>query len=295
MRLPEFKDPALREGLSYAFDFTWLNKNLLCEQFLPAHSLFGNHDLAATGLPSPEELALLEPYRSKIPPRVFTQAYQPPLTDGTQEGLRNNLRTGAQILQKAGYVVKDGKLISPITHKPIEFEILLWDPALQRPAMNWADNLKLLGVTATLKTIDFPTYTARTRNFDFQVLIGLIPFLPTPGQELRNMFSSSSVSIPGSFNWAGIKDPVVDALVEKVVSAKTYPELLTASHALDRVVMWNFYTLPNFTGRGVFNLANWDRLGRPDKQPNFGLAYYNTWWVDPKKDAALHASRGTTN
>ena len=295
MRLPLFQDPRLREALSYAFDFTWLNKNLLCDQFVPSHSLFGNSDLAATGAPSPEELALLQPYRDKVPARVFGPAYQPPLTDGTQESLRNNLRKAAQMLHDAGYVVKDGKLISPRTHQPVAFEILIWDPTFQRPASNWVENMKLLGIDATLKTVDFPNYTARTRNFDFQVLIGLIPFLTAPGQELRNMFSSSSADLVGSFNWAGIKDPVVDAMVEKMISAKTRDDLLTAAHALDRVVMWNFYTLPNFTGRGVFNVAYWDRFGIPANPQNFGLAYLNSWWIDPKKDAVLKQSEARAN
>ncbi len=296
MRKPEFQDPKLREGLSYAFDFTWVNKNLSCNQYLPTHSLFAPNELAAKGPPTPAELALLAPFRGKVPPQVFTTApNEPPLTDGTQEGLRKNLRMGGQILQKAGYVIKDGKLISPRTHKPIKFEILLWDPALQRASTAWADNLKLLGVDTTITTVDYPGYTKRMENFNFDVIIGLIPFLPAPGEELRNVFSSSSANVPGSFNWAGIKDPVVDALLEKLIAAKTRPEVLTAAHALDRVVMWNFYTTPIYTGKGVYNVAYWDRFGRPAKQQNFGYAYMTSWWVDPKKDAALRTERGRTN
>src|SRR5262249_34982673 len=148
---------------------------------------------------------------------------------------------------------------------------------------------------ATLRTVDFPTYQRRMEKFDFQVMIGLIPFLSSPGPELRNILSSNSADQPNTFNWAAIKDPVVDALVEKMIAAKTRPELLAAAHELDRVMMWNFYTLPNYSGRGQYNVGYWDRFGRPAKAPRVGFPYLNTWWIDPQKDAALRTAHGTTN
>ncbi len=295
MRLPKFQDPALRNALRYAFDFTWINKNLSCGAGVPSNSLFGNTELAAKGLPTPQELALLEPYRSKVPPQVFTTPYQTPLTDGTEASLRSNLRKAAQILQRAGYVMKDGKLVSPKTGKPVEFNMLLWDPNLERPANNWSTNLKLLGITTSMRTVDYPTFTKRMESFDFDVAFQRIPFGSPPGNELRNLFNSSYANVSGSANLGGIKDPVIDALVEKVLSAKTKPEMLTAAHALDRVVMWNNYTMPLGADADLYNVAYWNRLGRPEKQPNAGYSYLNLWWVDPQKDAQLRAERGTTN
>ena len=205
------------------------------------------------------------------------------------------MRKAAQILQQAGYVVKDGRLISPRTGKPVEFDMLLWDPNLLRPATNWANNLKLLGINTTMRTVDYPTFIKHMQSFDYQVTFTRVPLQFPPGSDLRGMFNSSNASVRGGTNWSGIADQAVDALVEKVVSAKTEPEMLTAAHALDRVMMWNNYAMPLGADGGNYNVAYWDRLGRPDKQPNTSFAYLSLWWVDPQKDAALRAARGTTN
>lgn len=295
LRRPLFQDPVLREALGYAFDFSWINKNLLYGLMVRTKSYFTSTDLGARGLPSAEELKLLEPFRSQLPPRVFTSAFNPPDTDGTEKGLRNNLRTAAQMLSKAGYVVKDGKLISPKTKMPVTFEILMADPGFERVTNHWAENLKLIGITVNLRVVDLSQYLARTSKFDFDMIVGLIPFLPAPGTEIRNLWNSKAADIPRSFNWSGIKNPAVDALVEKVIAAKTQPELIAATRALDRVLLWNFYSIPEYSSGGVMGVAYWDRFGRPDKETWSGFPYQSTWWIDPAKDAALKAARGTSN
>jgi len=295
LRRPLFQDPALREALAYAFDFKWMNKNLFYDFFVRTRSYFGNGELAAKGLPSPAELKLLEPYRSQLPPRVFSQEYNPPDTDGTDASLRNNLRIAMQMLTKAGYKQESGKLISPITHQPVAFDILLADPALQLVSGHWADNLKLLGVTATMHSLDLPRYIKETQDYDFDVIVGIAGTISdAPGREQRNFFGSQAADTKGSLNYSGIKNPVVDALLDKLANAQTKEDLLTAVHALDRVLTWNFYSVPHYAS-GSMKIAYWNRFGQPKIRQSFGIGYNDTWWIDPQKDAVLRAVRGAAN
>jgi microcin C transport system substrate-binding protein len=295
LRHPLFQDPVLREALAYAFDFNWMNKNLFYNFFVRTRSYFGNDELAATGTPSPAELKLLDPFRSQLPPRVFTTEYHPPDTDGTAEGLRNNLRIASQMLQKAGYVVKDGKLISPITHQPVAFQLLMADPAFQLMAGHWADNLRLLGIDATMRTIDLSQYIKATQAFDFDVLVGIMPMSSTPGAEQRSMWTSAAADTKGSLNYAGIKNPAVDFLVGKIIDAQSNDDLLTAVHALDRVLTWNFYTVPAYNGGHDIRVGVWNRFGRPKVAQSFGFGWNDNWWIDPQKEASLHLAGGNAN
>lgn len=294
-RRPLFSDPVLREALAYAFDFKWMNKNLFYDFFTRTRSYFGTDELAAKGLPSPAEFKLLEPYRNQLPPRVFTQEYNPPDTDGTPEGLRGNLRIASQMLQKAGYTVKNGKMISPITHQPVAFQILISDPAAQLVSSHWADNLKLLGIDITLNQMDLPQYIKTTQEFNYDVIVSFTATLATPGQEQRSFWSSKAADTKGSANYAGVKSPVVDMLLDKMIDAQTMDDLTTATHALDRVLSWGFYSVPHYSGGGSIKIGVWNRFGQPKITQTFGLGYTDAWWIDPQKDASVHAIRGTAN
>ncbi|MFZ1989561.1 MAG: ABC transporter substrate-binding protein, partial [Alphaproteobacteria bacterium] len=294
LRRTKLKDPVLREALGYAFDFTWMNKNLFYGSLVRSENYFGypGTELAASGLPTAAELALLEPYRKQLPPRVFTQPVHLPDTDGTQESLRNNLRVAAKLLSDAGYKMKDGKLRFPKSDVPVEFEVMMSDPNYQLATNQWAENLKLLGITATIRLVDLPQFIERQHKFDYDVMVTFRPAPPLPGPELRNGWESFAADVPSSPAWVGVKSPVVDALVEKVISARTMDEVLTSVHALDRVLSWNFYSLPLYSVGGKTWVAYWDRFGRPKPESAFGWPWLNTWWIDSKKDSVLRTSTG---
>ena len=297
LRRAKFKDPALREALGYAFDFTWMNKNLFYNSLVRSENYFGypGTALAANGLPTQRELALLEPFRKQLPSRVFTQAIHLPDTDGTQQGLRNNLRIAAKLLADAGYTMKDGTLRFPKSGEPVAFEVLMGDPSYQTATEQWAANLKLLGITVTSRLVDLPQFIERQHKFDYDAMVTFRPAPPLPGPELRNSWESFAADMPASPAWVGIKSPVVDALVEKIIASQTMDELLTSVHALDRVLSWNFYSLPLYSVGGKTWVAYWDRFGRPNPESPFGWPWLNTWWVDPHKDSILRSSIAAPN
>ena len=290
LRKPEFQDVRVREALNDAFDFNWINKNYYYGFYVRTESYFGpnNRAAASAGIPSGAELALLEPYRSQLPARVFTTNVAMPDTDGTQDGLRRNLGAAMKLLQSAGYVQKNGVLVQASSGKPFEFEILVAVPEFQLAAQNWINNLKLLGINVTMRTLDFSQYIGRVRAFDYDVVAGWIPQVGTPGEEQRGRWGSQAADAKGSLNWSGVKSSIVDALTEKVIAAQTETDYLAAIHALDRVLMWGFYTVPLFNGGNKIPIAYWDRFGFPEDQPQFDQGYITYWWLDPKKDAALN-------
>jgi microcin C transport system substrate-binding protein len=297
LRHPLFQDPVLREALAYAFDFAWMNKNLFYGAMERTESYFGyqGSELAESGLPSTRELALLEPYRSQVPKRVFSQAFRLPDTDGTEEGLRNNLRTAAEMLRKAGYVMQGGKLISPRTHKPVAFEVLMSNPGYQGVTEHWAQNLSLLGITVHPRVVDVTQFVQRRNNRSFDVIATLVPMGPYPGQEQRQVWGSAAADQAGSYNFDGVKNPVVDALIDKLASATSAAGLVAATHALDRVLAWNYYTIPLYSTGGRVDVAYWSRFGRPNPDAPFGWPWLTNWWIDPAADAALKTARGGAN
>jgi microcin C transport system substrate-binding protein len=290
LRRDKFRDPRVREALSYAFDFEWSNKNLFYGQYARTRSFFENSELAATGLPSPEELRLLEPLRGKIPDDVFARVYEPPKTDGSGN-IRGNLRKAVQLLRDAGWKVVNNRLIDPKSGKPLDIEFLLVSPAFERVTTPYIRNLKRLGVEARIRTVDPAQYQNRVRDFDFDVVIGAFPQSESPGNEQRDFWSSDASKRPGSRNLIGIANPAVDALVDRIIAAHDRKSLVVASRALDRVLQWNHYVIPQWHIRSD-RIAWWDRYGRPDMKPDDGIGF-SSWWIDPNKDAALKARETT--
>tara|TARA_Y100001970_G_scaffold294346_1_gene451128 strand:+ start:5003 stop:6835 length:1833 start_codon:yes stop_codon:yes gene_type:complete len=286
-RLPMFQDIELRRAIAYAFDFEWSNKNLFYGQYARTKSFFSNSDLAATELPSKQELFLLEPWRGKIPSQAFTQVYEPPTSDGSGN-VRRNLRIALKILRTAGYKILKNQLISPKTGKPVIFEILLVSPAFERIAAPFVKNLARLGIRANIRTVDQSQYINRVRTFDFDMIISSFGQSESPGNEQRNYWSSEAADRPGGRNVIGIKNPAVDALIEKIINAKDRESLVYATRALDRVLLWNHYVVPQWHVR-ISRMAYWDRFGIP-QHPKYGVDPMS-WWIDPGKESALKGAR----
>jgi len=288
LRRPKFQDRNLREALAYAFDFEWSNKNLFYGQYQRTRSYYSNSELAARELPSKDELAILEPFRGKVPDEVFTQVYEPPKTEGSGK-IRRNLRTATRILRKAGWQVKDGKLIDPKSGKPLEFEILLVSPLFERIVSPFIRNLRRLGVDARLRTVDQSQYINRIRSFDYDVITSGWGQSESPGNEQRNFWSSAAADRQGSRNLIGLKNPVIDALIEKIVAARDRKSVITATRALDRVLLWGHYVIPQWHLK-FDRIAYWDIFGRSAKNPKYGVDFMS-WWIDPAKVASLESRK----
>jgi len=291
LRRPVFQDRRVREALGYGLDFEWSNRTLFYGQYTRARSYFGNSELAANGVPQGAELAVLEPFRGKIPDEVFTAEYQPPVTDGSGN-MRDNLRKAADLLKAAGWSIdpKSKRLVNA-QGQPFEFEILLFDPAYERVALPFAKNLERLGITARVRTVDPAQYKKRTDDFDYDMIIQGWDQSLSPGNEQRGYWTSAYADQPGSPNALGLKDPVIDALVEQIVAAPDRQSLVARTHALDRVLQWGFYVVPNWY-IPYDRIAYWDRFGIPSVIPAQGVQT-DAWWVDPNKVAALAGRRGT--
>ena len=283
-RRPKFQDRASREALAYAFDFEWSNKNLFYGQYDRTTSYFSNSELASSGLPEGEELALLEPFRDRLPPEVFTEEYQPPKTDGSGN-IRGNLRQALKILRGADWEIKDQNLIDPATGEPLEIEILLVSPAFERIVSPFVQNLEKLGVAARIRIIDPAQYQNRVASFDFDMIVMTFGQSESPGNEQRDFWGSESATREGSRNVIGIADPVVDALIDKIIFAPDRQSLVTASRALDRVLLAGYYVIPHWHIR-FDRIAYWDKFGRTGVTPKYGADIF-AWWVDPAKEAAL--------
>jgi microcin C transport system substrate-binding protein len=288
LRRPIFQDRKVREALAYAFDFEWSNKNLFYGQYTRTNSYFSNSELASRGLPEGEELAILEKYRGKVPEEVFTTEYQPPSTDGSGNN-RENLRKAAALLKEADWAVQGGRLVNA-QGQPLEFEILLSSADFERIAQPFARALERLGIVARIRTVDPAQYENRMESYDYDMTVEVFGQSLSPGNEQRDFWGSASADIPGGRNTIGIKDPVVDELVNLVIAAPTRESLVARTRALDRVLLWGHYIIPHWHIRS-FRVAFWDMFGRPAQFPKYGFAF-DAWWVDQQKQAAL-GRRGT--
>jgi microcin C transport system substrate-binding protein len=283
-RRAKFKDRALREALIDAFDFEWTNKTLMYGSYQRTHSMFQNSRMMAKGVPGPDEIALLEPFRGKVPDEVFGEPYVPPVTDGSGQD-RTWLRHGSQLLSNAGFAIKNGKRVSP-AGEPITFEFLIDEPTFQPHHMPYIKNLATLGIDATLRVVDPVQYRARVDDFDFDITVERFNFSETPGDSLRTYFSSQAAKTKGTQNLAGISDPAVDALIDIIIAAKSRPELVTAARALDRVIRAGRYWIPHWYKASHW-LAYWDVFSHPPRKPRYSRGAPETWWYDRDKAAKL--------
>lgn len=288
VRRPLFQDPRVRQALAYAFDFEWSNRNLFFGQYTRTRSYFDNSELAAQGLPAPEELALLEPLRQDLPAAVFTTAYQPPVAnDDTQ--LRGNLQQAMRLLQDAGWVFRDRKLVNGKTGEPFRFELLIDDPTWERIALPFARNLERLGIEMSVRSVDSAQYENRLRDFDFDMVVYVWGQSLSPGNEQREFWSSAAADQSGSRNIIGLKNPAIDRLVEQVVTAPDRTSLVTRVRALDRALQWSFLVIPHWH-LSQSRIALWDKFGYPAVTPLQGVQL-DAWWVDPAKESTLAARK----
>jgi len=288
-RRAKFGDPKIREALGCAFDFEWTNKTIMYGSYLRTHSVFQNSDMMATGKPSTEELALLEPFRGKVPDEVFGEPFVPPVSDGSGQD-RALLRRASQLLQQAGYVIKDGHRVSPEGER-FGFEFLVDEPSFQPHHMPFIKNLRALGVDGTLRIIDAAQMQQRLKDFDFDVTIQRFGFSATPGESLRNYFSSQAAAVKGSQNLAGIADPAIDAMIDRVIAADTRVELTTACRALDRVLRAGRTWIPHWYKASHW-IAYWDTFGRPSTKPRYARGVLETWWHDSHKASKIIEAPG---
>lgn len=277
-RRPVFKDVRVREAMGLALDFEWTNKSLFFNQYSRANSYFSNSPLAATGLPEGLELEYLEPFRKQLPAEVFQKPLTPPVTT-EKEGARANLRRAGELLREAGWTIQEG-ILKDTSGTPFTFEILLVSPSFERVMAPYVNNLKKLGIQAEYRTIDPALYTDREQKFDFDMIVHVYGQSVSPGNEQRNFWHSSSADIAGSKNLAGVKEPAVDALVDKIIYAKTQEELMAACKALDRILWYGYYMVPNWYMDG-HRLAYRNIFNQPETLP----LYYDytqllmSWWL----------------
>lgn len=285
-----FKDARVRQALAYAFDFEWTNKTLFHGAYTRNRSYFDNSELAATGLPAGAELALLEPYRGRVPDEVFTREYNPPKTDGSGK-IRDNLKRAVELLGEAGWKLdpKTRKLTHTESGKEMRFEILLREPLFERVTLPFIKNLQRLGIIATTRTVDTSQYQQRTDHFDFDVVVHRVPQSLSPGNEQRLFWGSQFADQPGSSNVIGIVDSVVDALIEAVIAAPDRASLVARTRALDRLLQWGHWMLPHWYTASD-RVLYWDKFGRPSVTPTQGVQF-DAWWIDTAKEASLQERR----
>ena len=284
LRRAKFQNKKLREALIDAFDFEWTNKTLMYGSYDRTHSVFQNSDMMAKGKPSAAELVLLEPFRGKVDEEVFGEPYVPPVSDGSGQD-RHLLRRASRLLREAGFPVKNGKRVLP-NGQPITIEFLLDEPSFQPHHMLYIKNLATLGFDATVRMVDPVQYRKRVDDFDFDITVERMSFSATPGDSLRSYFSSRAAQLKGSQNLAGIADPVIDALIEKIIAADSRERLTIACRALDRVIRAGRYWIPHWYKASHW-IAYWDVFGRPPGKPRYARGIPETWWHDDAKAKKL--------
>ncbi len=287
-RRDKFADARVRQALGYAFDFEWTNKNLFYGLYQRTTSYFANSELASEGLPQGRELEILEAYRGRVPDEVFTEAYEPPSTDGSGQ-IRTNLRAATKLLEAAGWKIVDGVLTHEETDAVMEIEILLYTASWERIVAPMISNLERLGVKAAIRTVDQTQYQNRVQDYDYDFIVGVLGQSHSPGNEQRNFWTTAAADEPGSRNWAGVKDPVVDELVERVIQASSRTEQLATTRALDRVLLWGHYIVPHWYS-DKFRVVHWGKFGKPAMSAPYTGDYFvmpYTWWYDEDKAARL--------
>ncbi len=277
LRRPLFEDRRVREALTFAFDFEWLNRSLLQGGYVRTASMFDNSDMKPVGAPQGGELALLEPWRGKLPEAVFGAPFEPPRTDGSGRS-RANLRHAAQLLDAAGWRVRDGVRANE-AGRPLRFEILLRDPSNERIALSWSRTLRRLGVEAAIRLVESAQFQGQIDTYDFDMVFGYWGVTLSPGNEQQNYWGSTTANQPGGRNWIGVADPSIDAMIEALGAARTRAELIDAARALDRVLMHKYAVVPLWHDSGT-RLAYWSSIARPATVPVYG-PQIETFWMKP--------------
>ena len=276
-----FADPAVREALNYALDFEWSNKQMAFGAYKRTNSYFENSELGASGLPKGQEAEILEGYRGKVPHELFFKEYENPVTSGSGNDIRDNLGKARKLLEEAGWTIGAGRVL--VKHgQTLKFEILLHSDTFERWVAPFVANLKKLGVLATMRTVDTSQYQNRMDSFDFDMTIGSFPQSLSPGNEQLDFWGSEKADIKGSRNIIGIKNPVVDDLIKRIIFAKDREGLIAATRSLDRVLLWNHYVIPQWH-IDYYRIAYWDKFGRPPVGAKYDLGIPETWWYDPAK------------
>ncbi|MDC6448155.1 extracellular solute-binding protein [Alphaproteobacteria bacterium] len=284
-----FKDKRIRKALSYAFDFEWTNKNLFYGAYKRTNSFFENSELASNNLPSEEELQYLNPYIDVLPKEVFNSKFQNPYTDGSGF-IRKELQEATKLIKAAGWTLQDGRLINS-KNQLFEFEILLVSPAFERIVLPFIDNLEKLGMKVNLRTVDSSQYQKRIESFDFDMIVYTFSQSLSPGNEQRNFWGSNAADTNGSRNIIGIKNEVVDSLVEKLINAKDRKDLITITKALDRVLLWNYYVIPQWH-ISAYRVLYWDIFDQPKINPKYSLGF-DTWWINQNKFDFVNSKRSS--
>jgi len=293
-RRPFLADRRVREALMLAYDYEWVKRVLLAGHHGRLNSFFANTEFSAQGVPSKEEVALLEPFRKELPPELFTQAPSLPAGGGWQER-RSNLIRAAALLKQAGYRIEEGRLVDPRTGQPVRLGLSAYSALIDRQASLFMANMKQLGIAVDFRSYDTAQFRNKIRTFDFDMMINVPSFPPlvTPGLELMQSWSSKAAATPQSLNYMGVSSPAVDRLVMTIGTATERSQVVTAMRALDRVLLWNYYAIPFQhtypAPMGQVPITYWNRFGRPAKDPtyNFPFLTMDHWWIDKSKQARL--------
>ena len=289
-RRARFKDPLVRRAFTLAFDFEWANKNLFYGQYKRVSSYFENTELASSGLPSGRELEILNEIKADVPPEVFTTPYKLPINKSLRD-FRKNLHKASKLLDQAGWKIKNGVRVNTKTGEQLKVEFLLVQAAFERIVMPYVNSLKKLGVKATIRQVDTSEYIRRHRKFDFDVIIGTFRQSQSPGNEQRSYWSSAAADKEGSRNTIGIKNKAIDKLIDKIIFAKTRKELVATTRALDRVLLWNHFIVPQWYAPNE-RIAYWNKFGQPKTLPTQDVSFLATWWYDKKSADALDKTGG---
>jgi microcin C transport system substrate-binding protein len=277
-RRDKFKDWRVRLAFNYAFNFEDMNRTLFYDQYQRINSYFEGTDLAARGIPDGKELEILNEVREFVPPQLFTTEYRNP-EGGDARSMRRNLLEAQRLLEEAGWVIRNGKLTNPKTGETMTVEFLFASPTFERVYLSYKPNLERLGIDVTLRYVDSSQYVNRIRSFDFDVITYSWPQSLSPGNEQLDFWGSEAADRDGSRNVIGIKDPVLDRLVQRLIYAENREDLVAATKALDRVLLWNHYVVPQWTLLSQ-RTARWDRFGRPDPLPAYSFGFPDIWWYD---------------
>jgi microcin C transport system substrate-binding protein len=290
LRRPLFQDRRVREALGYLFDFEWTNKTLFYSAYKRTASYYPNTDLASSGLPTPEELAILEKYKGEIPDEVFTKTYEPPKTDGSGN-IRDNMRQALRLLKEAGWSIKGEQLVNDKTGEPFQFEFLYAEADFERILLPFAQNLARIGIKMNLRVVDPAQYQNRLNDFDYDMTMVRMPETMTlsPGNEQREAWGSKAADEKGSDNIIGIKSKAIDEITDRIISADSRAAQMTATHALDRILLQSHYVIPNWY-QSSFHVAYWDKFERPPVNPPYALAT-DTWWINTAREQRVEAQK----